>query len=126
ACYAGTWLLLEQLPSGLVPAEDQGVARVISYLPPAASLARTEAVRDEISKQVLSLEEVDGYISFAGFDLVNGAMRTNALGGFIKLTDWADRSEPGQSAWDVANKVRQIGAQIPEANVRSFTPPPIM
>lgn len=126
ATYAGTWLLLEQLPSGLVPAEDQGVARVIAYLPPAASLARTEAVRNKISKQVLALDEVDGYISFAGFDLVNGAMRTNALGGFIKLTDWADRTEPRQSAWAVANQVRQIGAQIPEANVRSFTPPPIM
>lgn len=126
AFYAVTWLILAQLPSGLVPGEDQGVVRVIAHLPPAASLNRTKAVRDEISQQLLALEEVEGYISFAGFDLVNGVMRTNALGGFVNLVDWQERSGPGQSAADIAEKVRQIGASIPQANIRSFTPPPIM
>ncbi|MCW8194740.1 multidrug efflux RND transporter permease subunit [Proteobacteria bacterium 005FR1] len=121
---ATSWLV-DRLPTGLLPAEDQGVVRVLAQLPPASSLPRTEAVRDHISDEITAMNEVDGYISFAGFDLINGVMRTHSLGGFVKLSDWRERADTEQSAFAVAERVRQLGGHIMEANVRSFTPPPI-
>lgn len=123
--FASTWLLIERLPVGLLPGEDQGVVRVLGQLPPASSLPRTEAVRDHVSEQVMAMEEVEGYISFAGFDLVNGVMRSHTLGGFVSLTDWSQRSGPGRSAAAVAERLRGLGHGVQEANIRSFTPPPI-
>ncbi|MGQ9427043.1 efflux RND transporter permease subunit [Gilvimarinus sp. F26214L] len=123
--FGATWFLIDRLPTGLLPAEDQGVVRVLSQLPPASSLPRTEAVRDHISNQIMAMDEVEGYISFAGFDLINGVMRTHALGGFVSLADWDQRSDPDESAFAVAERVRRLGASVQESNVRSFTPPPI-
>ncbi|MDO8862020.1 multidrug efflux RND transporter permease subunit [Haliea sp. E1-2-M8] len=123
--FGATWLLLDRLPVGLLPAEDQGVVRVLGQLPPASSLPRTEAVRDHLAQEIMAMDEVEGYISFAGFDLINGVMRSHALGGFVSLTDWNQRNEQEQSASAVAERVRRLGASVQEANLRSFTPPPI-
>ncbi|MBB5188536.1 HAE1 family hydrophobic/amphiphilic exporter-1/multidrug efflux pump [Zhongshania antarctica] len=118
-------LAVSYLPSGLLPAEDQGVVRVLGQLPSGASLARTEAARASISDEITAMPEVEGFISFAGFDLVNGVMRTHALGGFVNLADWSERSAAGQDAFSIAQRVRHLNANVLEANLRSFTPPPI-
>lgn len=123
--FGAAWLLIDRLPVGLLPAEDQGVVRVLGQLPPAASLPRTEAVRDQLSQQIMGMDEVDSYISFAGFDLVNGVMRSHALGGFVSLTNWNQRNDREHSAAAVAERVRRLSGSIQEANLRAFTPPPI-
>ena len=73
----------------------------------------------------MAMDEVESYISFAGFDLVNGVMRSHALGGFVSLKDWNQRNDQQQSAFAVAERVRGLGSSVQEANLRSFTPPPI-
>jgi|TARA_R110001583_G_scaffold68676_1_gene195206 HAE1 family hydrophobic/amphiphilic exporter-1/multidrug efflux pump len=123
--FGTAWLLIDRLPAGLLPAEDQGVVRVLGQLPPASSLPRTEAVRDAFAQEIMAMDEVESYISFAGFDLVNGVMRSHALGGFVSLADWSQRNDQEQSAFAVAERVRGLGGSVQEANLRSFTPPPI-
>lgn len=123
--FGATWLLIDRLPIGLLPAEDQGVVRVLGQLPPASSLPRTEAVRDRISEEIMAMDDVESYISFAGFDLANGVMRSHALGGFVSLKEWNQRNDREQSAFAVADRVRRLGGSVQEANLRSFTPPPI-
>jgi multidrug efflux pump len=122
---ASLWLL-ERLPSGLVPQEDQGLALVMVELPPVSSLSRTAAVRDDLSERLLALDEVDEFTIFAGYDIVAGSMRSNAGIGFANLADWDERSGPGQDAASLAGRIMGLGAEIREAQVIAFIPPPIM
>lgn len=129
ALFAGvivlTVILLLRLPSGLVPQEDQGLALVVGQLPPASALQRTEKVRDRITAELLEFEEVNEFTSFAGFDILGRTQKSNALVGFARLTDWGERTGPGQDAASVVGRVMGLGQGIKEANVFAFMPPPI-
>ncbi|WP_440997758.1 efflux RND transporter permease subunit [Arhodomonas sp. SL1] len=122
---AGTLYLLDRLPSGLVPQEDQGVALVAYNLPPAAALGRTESVRDELSRRLLAMDEVEEFTTFAGFDILSSSQRTSAGVGFANLAHWDERQGPGQDAGSLTRRIMGMGVQIPEARVISFVPPPI-
>lgn len=121
---AAVWLTL-QLPDGLVPQEDQGVAIIAGALPPASSLERTEAARDQLSGMVTSLPEVDEFTAFAGFDLIASSQRTNAMVGFANLSDWDERRAPDQHAEALVGQLMGMGMQVQEAGVFAFLPPPI-
>ena len=45
-----TWWLFQRVPSGLVPAEDQGSVFLVTMLPPAASLDRTLDVTAKVTE----------------------------------------------------------------------------
>ncbi len=117
--------ILNRMPSGLVPQEDQGVALAVYQLPPASALNRTEAMRDALTQQVLQLEEVSDFAAFAGFDIFAMSLRTNTGLGFLNLTDWRERTGRGQDAASIANKVMGMGMGMPEGFVIAFVPPPI-
>jgi hydrophobe/amphiphile efflux-1 (HAE1) family protein len=118
-------VLFLRLPTGLVPQEDQGVALVVGQLPATAALQRTERVRDQLTGALLGFEEIDEFTAFAGFDIIAGGLRTNAIVGFAKLTDWRERSGAGQDAASITGRIMGMGFGIQEANVFAFTPPPI-
>ncbi|WP_113907125.1 efflux RND transporter permease subunit [Aliidiomarina celeris] len=120
-----TFVLMTRMPTGLVPGEDQGVALAVGQLPPISSLERTEAVRDQFSEQILALDGVIDFTSFAGFDLLAGSLRTNAFAGFINLDDWDNRTDPSLSAEAIAGRVMGMGFGVQEANIFVFVPPPI-
>ncbi|EHQ53519.1 hydrophobe/amphiphile efflux-1 (HAE1) family protein [Ectothiorhodospira sp. PHS-1] len=122
---SAVWLL-ERMPTGLVPQEDQGVSLVVAQLPPVSALGRTEQVRDALSAQLIGQEEIQDFTSFAGFDIIAGSLRTNAAVGFANLTDWNDRQGEGQDVASIARRVMGMGMGIQEANVFAFIPPPIM
>ncbi len=121
-----TLFSLSRLPPGLVPQEDQGVALVVYQLPAVSSLQRTTAVRDQVSEMLVGMDEVDEFTTFAGFDIIAGSLRTNAGVGFANLADWSERTGPGQDAQSLTGQIMGMGGGIPEAQVISFTPPPIM
>ena len=121
-----TLFSMSRLPPGLVPQEDQGVALVVYQLPQVSALPRTEQVRDQVSERLLAMDEIDEFSAFAGFDIIAGSLRTNAGVGFANLSDWSERTGPGQDAQSVAGQIMGMGGSIPEAQVISFTPPPIM
>jgi HAE1 family hydrophobic/amphiphilic exporter-1/multidrug efflux pump len=126
AIIALTALLLLRMPGGLVPQEDQGVSIVVGQLPPAAALRRTENVRDAITGALLgNFPEVQEFTSFAGFDIIGRAEKSNAIVGFARLADWDERTGPGQDAAAVTGRIMGMGFGIQEANVFAFTPPPI-
>ncbi|MBK1646150.1 hydrophobe/amphiphile efflux-1 family RND transporter [Thiocapsa imhoffii] len=119
-------VLLERMPSGLVPQEDQGVALVVMQLPAVSALGRTEQVRDTLSERITGFEEIEDFTSFAGFDILAGSLRTNAAVGFANLADWSERPAAAQSAAALAGRIMGVGLGIQEANVFAFTLPPIM
>ncbi|WP_111655921.1 efflux RND transporter permease subunit [Isoalcanivorax indicus] len=118
--------LMNRMPSGLVPQEDQGVALAVVQLPPVSALSRTAKARDDLSEMLLQMDEVSDFTAFAGFDIIAGSLRSNAGVGFVNLADWSERTGPGQDAQSLAGRIMGMGGQIPEAFVISFIPPPIM
>ena len=121
AMIGGTVFLLNKMPSGLVPQEDQGFVLTAYSLPATSSLSRTEATRDELAQNMLQLPEVKDVVAFAGFDIISSALRTNSGVAFVTLEDWAEREGEGQGAADIANKIMGIGFGMPEALVIAFT-----
>ena len=122
----GTMYLFQRLPSTLLPGEDQGYVFVVFSLPPASAVGRTAAARDELNEKILALPEIEKVTSFAGFDLIVRAVRSNSGISFVQLTDWSERTGPGQDSVAMAGKITGIGAGVEEAQAFAFNPPPIL
>ncbi|GAB3681295.1 efflux RND transporter permease subunit [Salinisphaera aquimarina] len=121
------WLVSARVPSGLLPQEDQGYIFAIYRLPPAASLQRTSDVSHELYEKVhASMPGVGGVVSVPGYDFLAGAQRTYAGIAFLTLKDWGDRGGEGQDSFSLVNQTFGIGAQIPDAQIIAFNPPPII
>ncbi|HET7314917.1 multidrug efflux RND transporter permease subunit [Salinisphaera sp.] len=124
AVIGGTWLVSTQVPSGLIPQEDQGYIFAVYTLPPAASLQRTKNVSQELyHKARKNIPGLAGVVSVPGYDFLAGAQRTWAGAMFLTLEDWGEREK---SSFDIVNKVFAIGATIPAAQILAFNPPPII
>ncbi|CAN8140398.1 multidrug efflux pump RND permease AcrB [uncultured Thiomicrorhabdus sp.] len=110
-----TYDTLSGIPKSLVPQEDKGTLFVLSYLPPAAALNRTEEARDQVSQTLLNHPGVEHSINFAGFDLQTFTNRTDSAVGFVKLKHWDERESPDlQSQAIVGQLFGQLNA-IPDA-----------
>lgn len=117
--------LYRHIPTSLVPEEDQGYVLVVPALLPGASLDRTKAVTKELTQRLLKQEDAEHITMFAGFDLLAGAQRTNAGASFVVLKNWDERPGEEHSAKTFTGKVMALGADIKDAMVLSFSPPPI-
>lgn len=120
---AATWFMSTQVPSGLVPQEDQGVIFATYTLPPAASLQRTENVSQRLYEKIKKIPEVPEVVSVPGYDLLSSAVRSWAGAMFITLDDWDQRSK---TSFDIVKNIFALGAQIPDARILAFNPPPII
>src|SRR5699024_10120005 len=119
-----TWQLSTMVPSTLVPNEDQGVVVAVMSLPSASSLARTNEVRDALSDRALNnIPAIKNITAFSGFDFLSSAPSTSSAVAFISLKPWEDRDT---DSFQVVNKLMGLGMGIPQAQILSFNPPPIM
>jgi hydrophobe/amphiphile efflux-1 (HAE1) family protein len=120
-----TGWLFQRAPSGFLPIEDKGVLLVNAQLPDGASLARTEAVIDEIARMTRDTAGVIDVISVAGFSLLGGAASNGGLVIPI-LTPWDERGSP-ELQWDsILVRLNANLASIATAEAFAFPPPPIM
>ncbi|MGY4877231.1 efflux RND transporter permease subunit [Vreelandella aquamarina] len=119
----GSWWLYQTTPSSLVPETDQGIVLAAIQLPDSASLERTQAYMDELSRQVESIEGVRYSSAVAGYDILSSAVNTARGIMFINMESWEDRS---LTANELVGKIMQLGAQIPGGSAMAFNVPPIM
>ena len=118
-------VLVRNVPAALAPAEDQGYVMVIPILQDAASLKRTEAVNARLTDALLAHPAVAEVMTFSGLDVLTFSLRTNTGITWVNLKDWRERKGPELSAKGVAGYVFGVGAQIKDAFVLAFEPPPI-
>jgi multidrug efflux pump len=118
-------LLFQRVPGGLVPNEDQGYVFLVTALPPAASLTRTRAVTSAASEALSKNPAVANVVTFAGFDLLSGAQKTNSGISFVTLKDWSERKDPKQEAAALATSFGALNANFKDGVVIGFNPPPI-
>ena len=129
ALFAGliglTMLLFGRVPGSLLPDEDQGIVLSVAQLPAAASLGRTDAVVNQLNESLVQNPLIQDVVSFAGWDLLAGGLKTNSGVAFINMKDWSQRQGAGQDAASLARQIAGDGQGNPLANVITFTPPPI-
>ncbi|OHC65745.1 MAG: RND transporter [Pseudomonadales bacterium RIFCSPLOWO2_02_FULL_63_210] len=118
-------VLFGRVPSSLVPSEDQGYVINAYFLPPAASLTRTEKLTSEVTRQLMAHPAVEDVVTFAGFDVLTFGTRSNAGVSFVPLKDWSERTTPELDARNLTRELMAMGAQQKDGVVMTFNPPPI-
>ncbi len=113
--------LIQVIPTGLIPDEDQGVFFANISLPPAASIDRTQKVVSQVDDMLAKMDIVKTRVAISGFGLISGA---GSSYGFVaaRLKPWSERD---RSVEDVINEMRRKTASIKEANIVFFSPPVI-
>ncbi|EAK0448811.1 multidrug efflux RND transporter permease subunit [Campylobacter upsaliensis] len=119
----GTYYLYHNVPSSLVPTEDQGIIMSIINLPAASSLHRTIDFIDKTAKNdILGQNGINSSMALIGFDLFTNSPKENAGAMFIQLEDWADRNV---SSFEIVQNLNIKHAFNPEAQTFFLDPPPI-
>ncbi|MCF3945749.1 efflux RND transporter permease subunit [Acidiphilium sp. AL] len=113
-------------PGGFLPDEDQGAFFIQATLPPGASLPRTEAVADKLTKILNGFPQVQDAIAINGFSILDQATEPNALFMVAHLKPFADRTAVRDSVQAVINHVFSATANLRSANVVAFNLPPII
>ena len=118
--------LIHTRPTGLVPDEDQGYVFVVLQMPPAASLERTNAAVQQMTKIAAEVPGVAGIASLAGFNLLTGLTSSYNATAFIRLKPWDERKGPGLSVDGIVRNLSgRLNNEIREANALVLNPPPI-
>ncbi|WP_319380543.1 multidrug efflux RND transporter permease subunit [Thiomicrorhabdus sp.] len=110
-----TYNTLNGIPKSLVPQEDKGTLFVLTYLPPASSLQRTDVARDQVSETLLNHPGVAHSVSFAGFDLQSFALKTDSAVSFVTLDHWDEREDPNLSSQAIVGQLFGKLMAVPDA-----------
>lgn len=122
--FFGSGTLLNSIPAGFIPLEDNGYLFVDVQLPDAASLERTEVVTARVSDQILGLPGVASTVVVNGYSLLSGGSSNAALI-VANLDPWSERKTEELSANGILGKILAIANQEIGASVIAFNPPPI-
>jgi HAE1 family hydrophobic/amphiphilic exporter-1 len=118
--------LVQRIPAGFVPEEDQGYLLVNALLPDAASLERTDVVMRKAEAVLAANHAIAGYNTITGFSLLTGAYSSNIGFFFVALKPWEERHTAEEHANGVIAALnREFARQIPEGVVVAFGPPAI-
>ena len=127
--YAGllglTALGFKVVPGGFLPTQDRGYAVAFAQLPDASSLDRTQAVVDKIAKIARETPGILDTIEIAGFNLFGGN-QPNTAAVFLPFKSFSERHTAETSMPAIVAKLNaRVRAEIPEAFVGVFPPPPV-
>ncbi len=114
-----------QLPTGFVPAEDQGYAFVSIQLPDAASMERTKEVVEELNLRLSRMEGIRDWVAITGFSLIDMASSSNMATLWVVFDPWEERNAPHLSQEAIVGRMWQEFADIQEAQIFAFIPPAI-
>ena len=122
--FAAAGWLVKTVPTGFVPAEDQGFLFVDVQLPDAAASGRTQEVMHKLGDIVKNEPAATGFIAVSGFSLLGGAGSNNALG-IVVLKEWEERTSPELGLRAVLTRLMGQFWAMPDAQIMAFNPPAI-
>ena len=117
--------LFKIIPTGFVPAEDQGYIFGITMLPDAASLDRTQAVDTRAGAFFRKQPAVEDVSEFDGYSLIDSQLKTNAGVLFVSLKDFEKRNKKELTAFALIHAAGAEFSKIKEALVFPNNPPSI-
>jgi multidrug efflux pump len=122
--FLATGWLAKTVPTGFIPAEDQGYIFVNVQLPDAASLNRTQVVMDKVSDIARQQPGITDMVSIAGFGILGGQASNNGLG-IVVLDDWDNRTEDSLQIDNIISQLQARFWALPDAQIMVFNMPPI-
>ncbi|TWF47376.1 efflux RND transporter permease subunit [Neorhizobium alkalisoli] len=123
AVLGGIYGFYRVLPTGFVPAEDQGYLFMNVQLPNAASLERTQQTMVQVSALLQQTPGIANTIGIAGTSMVGGGGSNSGMI-ISALKPWGERGSD-QSAFALINRLRPQLAAISTASIVPFNPPAI-
>ena len=115
-----------RVPEGFIPEQDKDYLIAFAQLPDAATLDRTDAVIRHMSAIALEQPGVAHAVAFPGLS-VNGFVNASNAGiVFVTLDPAAERSGDGLDAASIVGALNGRFADIDDAFVAIFPPPPVM
>ena len=120
-----TYTMFKIVPTGFVPAEDEGYFMVMLQTPEGASLHRTGKVCSTVEKILEKTPGVKSIVMIGGYNLLNSAMDPSSAAAFVMLDPWDERKTPELSLDGVMGTFMAQTQDINEAVVIPFPPPPI-
>src|SRR5215510_10990255 len=120
-----TYWKFTTVPTGFIPPQDKGYVIVNVQLPDGASLERTDAVIQRVTELALQAPGVGNAVGFAGFSAATRANSSNAGAIFTTLKPFEERVAHGLTGTRIAQDLRRRMADIQEAGIAVFPPPPV-
>ncbi|HEY6980453.1 multidrug efflux RND transporter permease subunit [Reyranella sp.] len=116
-----------RLPGAFIPNEDQGYLLAGVQLPDGASLERTSAALQEVTRIAKATPGVQQVVTIAGMSLLdNNAALANAGVAYIVLADWDARGkEKGQDVRSIAQSLMHALSTLEDGRGFVLAPPPI-
>ena len=113
-------------PVGFIPQLDRGYLIIVTQLPPAASLARTDEVNRKAVEIALSVAGIAHAVNIVGFSGATFTNAPNAGAVFVTLDSFEKRAEdPRQSAAAIQGQLFQRLSSIHDALIFVAAPPPV-
>ncbi len=118
-----TGVLYQNVPSALVPDEDQGYYIGAVILPEGSSLERTNAVVKKVEAAMSPNKNIDSVFSLVGLNFLGGGgLKSSAATMFFPLRPWAERD---QTAKQLVMETYMKTGGIKEGLPLAFAPPAI-
>jgi hydrophobic/amphiphilic exporter-1 (mainly G- bacteria), HAE1 family len=119
---AGIILIANFLPSGFIPAEDQGMIYAIIQTPPGSTLERTNDLSLQLQKVIAEVDGVKSVSSIAGYEVLTEGRGSNAGTCLINLEPWSDRKH---TMHEIIYELEEKAKLIPGATIEFFDPPAV-
>lgn len=121
----GAGAMLQKLPGGFVPDEDQGYFFIAFSLPDGASMERTDALMRRAEADLKEVHGIGEVLTMGGLNLLTNAYTSNNSTIIAMLKPWEERHTEEEQIKNIMMNVRKRFAAYPEAISIVFTPPPI-
>ncbi len=128
--YAGMVLLaiqgLRTVPTGFIPAQDQGYLITSVQMPDAASIERTQETMARLSDIALKTKGVRGAFTIAGLSVLSSSNSSAAGVMFTPLLSFEERAGKGDlTSKAITGRLMAQFSKLQEAQVLVFPPPPV-
>ncbi|MFV8325270.1 efflux RND transporter permease subunit [Flavobacterium sp. ZS1P14] len=118
----GTWFLNNNLQSGFIPNEDQGMFYAVIQTPPGSTLERTNQISEKLQKIAEGIPDVQSVSSLAGYEILTEGTGSNSGTCLINLKSWDDRKHSTQ---EVIDELEKKSKDITGATIEFFQPPAV-
>jgi len=118
----GIFLITNNLPSGFVPSEDQGMLYAIIQTPPGSTLERTNDLSNKLEEIIEKVDGVKSVSSIAGYEVLTEGRGSNAGTCLINLKPWSERKH---TVSEIIAELEIKAKEIPGATIEFFDPPAV-
>lgn len=118
----GIFLISNDLPSGFIPSEDQGMLYAIIQTPPGSTLERTNDLANKLVATIQEVEGIKSVSSIAGYEVLTEGRGSNAGTCLINLKPWSERKN---TVNEIIEELEKKAKDIPGATIEFFDPPAV-